>query len=108
MSGAVASVRFEREWTARRAVGSDAMATDTAPTRRPPWGAVALTGIILMASFIGENATEAWLALHIERTLGAAPGEAEGVNAIQYLLQSRYLTGKTIALDGGRHLARAS
>jgi hypothetical protein len=29
------------------------------------------------------------------------------VGAIQYLLQSRYLTGKTIALDGGRHLARA-
>jgi dihydromonapterin reductase/dihydrofolate reductase len=39
--------------------------------------------------------------------LGIVPGEAEGVSAIQYLLQSRYLTGKTIALDGGRHLARA-
>jgi len=40
--------------------------------------------------------------------LGIAPGEAEGVNAIRYILESRYLTGKTIALDGGRHLARAS
>ncbi len=40
--------------------------------------------------------------------LGIVPGEDEGVNAISYLLQSRYLTGKTIALDGGRHLARAS
>jgi dihydromonapterin reductase/dihydrofolate reductase len=40
--------------------------------------------------------------------LGIVPGEEEGVNAISYLLQSRYLTGKTIALDGGRHLARAS
>jgi len=40
--------------------------------------------------------------------LGIVPGEEEGVNAIRYLLQSRYLTGKTIALDGGRHLARAS
>jgi len=40
--------------------------------------------------------------------LGIVPGEDEGVNAICYLLQSRYLTGKTIALDGGRHLARAS
>jgi len=40
--------------------------------------------------------------------LGIVPGEEEGVNAICYLLQSRYLTGKTIALDGGRHLARAS
>jgi dihydromonapterin reductase/dihydrofolate reductase len=40
--------------------------------------------------------------------LGIVPGEEEAVNAICYLLQSRYLTGKTIALDGGRHLARAS
>ncbi len=40
--------------------------------------------------------------------LGIAPGEAEGVNAIRYLLDSSYLTGKSIALDGGRHLARAS
>ena len=40
--------------------------------------------------------------------LGIVPGEDEGVNAICYLLHSRYLTGKTIALDGGRHLARAS
>jgi dihydromonapterin reductase/dihydrofolate reductase len=40
--------------------------------------------------------------------LGIVPGEEEGVNAVCYLLQSRYLTGKTIALDGGRHLARAS
>ena len=40
--------------------------------------------------------------------LGIEPGVAEGVNAIRYLLESRCLTGKTIALDGGRHLARAS
>ncbi len=40
--------------------------------------------------------------------LEVAPGEAEGVNAIRYLLDSKYLTGKTIALDGGRPLARAS
>jgi len=40
--------------------------------------------------------------------LGIVPGETEGVSTIQYLLESRYLTGKTIALDGGRHLARAS
>lgn len=35
------------------------------------------------------------------------PGEDEGVNTIRYILGSRYMTGKTIALDGGRHLARA-
>ncbi len=40
--------------------------------------------------------------------LGIAPGAAEGVAAVRYLLDSRYLTGKTIGLDGGRHLARAS
>lgn len=40
-----------------------------------PWGAVLLTGVILGASFIGENSTEAWSALHIERTLGAPAGE---------------------------------
>jgi len=40
--------------------------------------------------------------------LRIVPGEVEGVNAIRYLLESRYLTGKTIALDGGRHLAQAS
>lgn len=39
--------------------------------------------------------------------LRIAPGEAEGVNTIRYILDSRYLTGKNIALDGGRHLARA-
>jgi len=40
--------------------------------------------------------------------LQIVPGEVEGVNAIRYILESRYLTGKTIALDGGRHLAQAS
>ena len=33
------------------------------------------------------------------------PGEQEGVAAVQYLLNSRYMTGRTLALDGGRHLA---
>jgi hypothetical protein len=42
--------------------------------RRVPWTAICLTGLILFAAFIGENATEAWSALHIERTLGAPPG----------------------------------
>jgi len=40
--------------------------------------------------------------------LGIVPGESEGVNAVRYILTSRYLTGKIIALDGGRHLAQAS
>ena len=52
-------------------------AEDAAPEapRRVPWAAIVLTGLILFCAFIGENATEAWSALHIERTLGAAPGE---------------------------------
>ena len=40
--------------------------------------------------------------------LGIVPGASEGVSTIEYILESRFLTGKTIALDGGRHLARAS
>ncbi len=42
---------------------------------RPPWLAILLTGAVLFAAFVGENATEAWSALHIEQTLGAAPGQ---------------------------------
>lgn len=50
---------------------------DHADTRSlaTPWSVIGLTAIILFAAFIGENATEAWSALHIERTLGGAPGE---------------------------------
>lgn len=38
--------------------------------------------------------------------LGIEPGELEGVTAVQYVLSSRYMTGRTLALDGGRHLAQ--
>ena len=38
--------------------------------------------------------------------LSVEPGEQEGVAAVQYVLNSRYMTGRTLALDGGRHLAR--
>ena len=37
--------------------------------------------------------------------LAVEPGEREGVEAVQYLLNSRYITGRTLSLDGGRHLA---
>jgi len=36
--------------------------------------------------------------------LQRAPGEQEGVLAVQYILNSRYITGRTLSLDGGRHL----
>jgi len=42
---------------------------------RTPWGAVWAAAAILFASFVAENATETWSALHIERNLGGAPGE---------------------------------
>ncbi|WP_116599516.1 MFS transporter [Primorskyibacter marinus] len=47
---------------------------DTSQPAHMPWMLILLTGGILFASFIGENATEAWSALLIERTLGAAEG----------------------------------
>jgi dihydromonapterin reductase/dihydrofolate reductase len=32
------------------------------------------------------------------------PGSQEVVNTINYLLASQYITGRVLALDGGRHL----
>ena len=31
------------------------------------------------------------------------PGEKEGVLAIEYVLTNRYMTGRILSLDGGRH-----
>jgi dihydromonapterin reductase/dihydrofolate reductase len=36
--------------------------------------------------------------------LGREAGEQEFINTVQFLLNSQYITGRTIALDGGRHL----
>ena len=36
--------------------------------------------------------------------MGVAPGEQEVVEAVNYILASRYMTGRTLKLDGGRHL----
>lgn len=47
---------------------------EAAPVRTP-WIAVLPAGLILFCSYISENATETWSALHIERTLNAPPGE---------------------------------
>ena len=38
--------------------------------------------------------------------LPPAPGAAEGIRAVKFLLESEYITGRSIALDGGRHLVR--
>ncbi|NLQ16662.1 dihydromonapterin reductase [Marinomonas sp. M1K-6] len=42
-------------------------------------------------------------ALH-KSLLSREPGEQEGVLAVQYILDSHYMTGRTLSLDGGRHL----
>lgn len=49
-------------------------AKEEAP-KTTPWRLIILAGGMLFCAFIGENSTEAWSALHIERTLGGAPGE---------------------------------
>lgn len=36
--------------------------------------------------------------------LAIAPGPEEVLQSVLYLLQSRYITGRVLALDGGRHL----
>ena len=71
---------------------------DTASGRRAPWVAIILTGVILFASFIGENATEAWSALHIERTLGAEAGHGSlGPATLGLVMGFGRLAGHTVA-----------
>ncbi len=66
--------------------------------RHAPWLAIALTGLILCTSFIGENAIEAWSALHIERTLGAAPGEGSfGPAILGFVMGVGRLSGQVLA-----------
>ena len=36
--------------------------------------------------------------------LEVVPGAQEAVKAMHYLMQSEYITGQTLHLDGGRHL----
>ncbi|MCE2573045.1 dihydromonapterin reductase [Motilimonas eburnea] len=36
--------------------------------------------------------------------MGLAPGEQEAVACVDYILRSQYITGRTLHLDGGRHL----
>ena len=71
---------------------------ETEQPRRIPWVAIGLTGLVLFASFIGENATEAWSALHIERTLGAAAGEGSlGPATLGLVMALGRLFGQVIA-----------
>ncbi|MEM6373159.1 MAG: MFS transporter [Pseudomonadota bacterium] len=40
-----------------------------------PYGLVWVGGLVVMAAFLGEAASEGWSALHVERTLGGGPAE---------------------------------
>lgn len=52
-----------------------------------------------------EHDNEDYKAKALKKSLmQVAPGEAEGVKAIQYLLSSDYITGRSVAIDGGRNL----
>lgn len=58
--------------------GSGWRAPEAAPAGSDPsvpWRPILLAAFILLASFVSENATETWSALHIERTLGGASGD---------------------------------
>ncbi|WNC71560.1 dihydromonapterin reductase [Thalassotalea psychrophila] len=53
-----------------------------------------------------ENDSDSYKQKTLKKSLmQIAPGEIEGVEAVQYLLNSRYITGHTLHLNGGRHLA---
>lgn len=64
----------------------------------PPWGPVLFTALVLFAAFIGENATEAWSALHIERTLGGAAGEGSfGPATLGFVMAFGRMMGQLVA-----------
>ena len=68
----------------------------------PPFAVVALASLILFAGFIGENATEAWSALHIERTLGGRPGEGSfGPATLGFMMFLGRLGGQLVAARVG-------
>jgi len=72
-----------------------------------PW--VKVNSIAPALLMLKQDDNEAYRQKALKKSLlGIVPGASESVNTIQYILESRFLTGKTIALDGGRHLARAS
>ncbi len=62
------------------------------------WKVVILTALVLFAGFVGENSTEAWSALHIERTLGAEAGHGSyGPGVLGIVMGVGRLFGQTAA-----------
>jgi hypothetical protein len=80
------------------------VAPETAPAAAAasPWRAILPAAAILFAAFISENATETWSVLHIERTLGGAPGEgAFGPAMLGLTMGFGRLAGQGLALRLG-------
>jgi dihydromonapterin reductase/dihydrofolate reductase len=52
-----------------------------------------------------DNDEEEYKVIALKKSLmQIAPGEQESVKAIRYLLDSDYMTGRVLSIDGGRHL----
>lgn len=64
------ALSWEKEWRAFEVIEGQ----EAAPSSLP-WFFITMVGVMLFVSFLGENATEAWSALFIERELGGAVGE---------------------------------
>ncbi len=59
---------------------------------------VLIVGLVVMAGFLAEAATEGWSALHLERTLGGTPGEgALGPALMGLMMGFGRLSGHAIA-----------
>ena len=86
----------------RRALPPVEDPADAAKGATPPWGVVLIAGLILFAGFVGENATEAWSALHIERTIGAPAGEGSfGPATLGLVMFAGRLGGQVVATRFG-------
>ena len=86
----------------RRALPPVEDPADAAKGATPPWDVVLIAGLILFAGFVGENATEAWSALHIERTIGAPAGEGSfGPATLGLVMFAGRLGGQVVATRFG-------
>ncbi|MGO4854417.1 MFS transporter [Phaeovulum sp. W22_SRMD_FR3] len=83
---------------------ADPVMADAPPVAaaQSPWGAILPAAAILFAAFISENATETWSVLHIERSLGGAPGEgAFGPAMLGITMGIGRMAGQALALRLG-------
>lgn len=67
--------------------------------------AIKVNSIAPSLLMFNDNDTPEYKAKALSKSiLGTCPGAQEGVKAVNYLLNSDYITGQTIHLNGGRHL----